>query len=95
MKNTHTEVDILQVKNIFKCRNTILVNLHKGKYSSIKKIENICTEVYILRVEAILSVEYTILVNSHKGKYSSMKKIIEKFENYLHRGEYSTSSRHF
>ena len=49
--------------------NTILVNSHRGKYSTLKKLKCACTEVYILQVENILSVENVIFVNSHRGVY--------------------------
>ena len=50
--------------------NTILVNSHRGKYSTLKKLKYACTEVFILQVENVLSVENAIFVNSHRDVYS-------------------------
>ena len=53
--------------------NTILVNLHRGKYSSLKKNwKNNCTEVYILVVDNSFKCRKNIWANSHRVKYSSI-----------------------
>ena len=77
--------------------NTILVNSHGGKYSTLKKLKCACTEVYILQVENILSVENVIFVNSHRGVYY-LDNFFSSVENTvlvdLYRGVYSSGRKH-
>ena len=77
--------------------NTILVNSHRGKYSTLKKLKYACTEVYILQVQNILSVENVIFVNSHRGVYS-LNNFFSCVKNTilvdLYRGVYSSGRKH-
>ena len=79
-------------------KNTILVNSHRSKYSTLKKLKYVCTEVYILQVKNILSVENVIFVNSQRGVYS-LDNFFSSVENTilvdLYRGVYSSGRKHF